>query len=238
MENISYEEIASWGLLRMIKAEKIIDENILNIRLPTQDEFNNIVKQLCSFNKIESEEALKIWKKSNGLIDEIWEAFIIRKWRWTFWCIKNFEDKIVNYYLERKPYLDMIEYSIIRVKNENLANELFLRIKEGEDKFEDIANNYSEGAEKNTNGHIGPIPLGNAHPHLAHLLQISEKGQLCSPRKIDKWWVILKKEKLLNSSLNDEIIQKLSLELGMSFLNKSTDNFIERYSERNNIQEV
>ena len=63
----------------------------------------------------------------------------------------------------------MIEYSIIRVKNQNLSNELFLRIKEKEETFENIASKYSEGAEKNTNGHIGPIPLGNAHPSLAHL---------------------------------------------------------------------
>ena len=42
----------------------------------------------------------------------------------------------------------MIEYSIIRVKNQNLANELFLRIQEKEEKFEDVAYKYSEGVEK------------------------------------------------------------------------------------------
>ena len=122
----------------------------------------------------------------------------------------------------------MIEYSIIRVKNQNLANELFLRIKEKEEKFEDIAYKYSEGAEKNTNGHIGPIPLGNAHPLLAHLLQISEEGKTNSPRMIDTWWVIVRKDKLFNTSLNDELIQKLALELGEIFLNNSIDSFIKK----------
>ena len=226
MENISYKQILSWGLFRQIKAEEIVDEHISNIRLPTQDEFNNVVKQWCSFNKIESKEALDSWKKLNGLLDERWEMFIVRKWQWSFWCIKNFEDKMSNYYLERKSYLDMIEYSIIRVKNENLANELFLRINEKEEKFEDIASKYSEGPEKNTNGFVGPVPLGNAHPSLAHLLQIIEEGSICTPKMIDNWWVIIRKEKLLNTSLNDEIIQKLSLELGAVFVNKTIDNFI------------
>ena len=126
MEN-SYKKIASWGLLRQIKEEEIIDENISSIRLPNQNEFNNIVKQWCRYNKIESEEALNSWKILNGLIDEMWEVFIVRKWQWSSWCINNFRDKIPNYYLERKPYLDMIEYSIIRVKNQNLENELFYR---------------------------------------------------------------------------------------------------------------
>ena len=94
MENFSYEKVASWGLLRQIKAEQIIDKNISSIRLPNKDEFNNIVNQWCSFNKIESEEALNSWKMLNGLIDERWENFFVRKWQWSFWCIKNFKDKI------------------------------------------------------------------------------------------------------------------------------------------------
>ena len=125
-------------MLRKLKAEEIIDQNISSIRLPNQDEFNYTVKQFCSFNKIESEEALNSWKISNGLLDQRWEVFIIRKWQWSFWCINNFEDKIPNYYLERKSYLDIVEYSIIRVKNQNLANELFLRIKEKEEKITQI----------------------------------------------------------------------------------------------------
>ncbi len=223
-------------MLRQIKAEEIIDENISSIRLPNQDEFNNIVKQWCGFNKIQSAEALNSWKILNGLIDEKWEVFIVRKWQWSFWCMNNFKDKISNYYLERKSYLDMIEYSIIRVKNQNLANELFLRIKEEEENFEYIASQYSEGPEKNTNGHVGPVPIGNAHPLLAHLLQISEQGKVCSPRKLDLWWVIVRKEKFINTSLNDEIIQKLSLELGRDFLNNSIDSFIKKNSLRKNIQ--
>ena len=57
MKNFSHEQIASWGLLRQIKTEQLIDENISSIRLPNQEEFNNIVKKWCSFNNIESEEA-------------------------------------------------------------------------------------------------------------------------------------------------------------------------------------
>ena len=56
MGNFSYEEIASWGLLRKIKAEEIIDENISCLRLPTKDEFNKTAKQWCGHNKINSQQ--------------------------------------------------------------------------------------------------------------------------------------------------------------------------------------
>ncbi len=84
MRKYSYDQILSWGLLRQIKAEEIIDENISSIRLPSQEEFNNTAKQWCSFNKIDSEEALNSWKISNGSKDKEWEIFIVRKWQWAF----------------------------------------------------------------------------------------------------------------------------------------------------------
>ena len=59
MKNSSHEKIVSWGLLRQIKAEEIIDENISSVRLPNQGEFNNTIKQWCNSNKINSEEALR-----------------------------------------------------------------------------------------------------------------------------------------------------------------------------------
>ena len=106
MGNSFYKKIASWGLLRKIKAEEIIDENISSIRLPNQDEFNKIVKQWCRFNKIESEEALNSWKILNGLIDESWEVFIVRKWQWSFWCINNFVRIKNSYRIKKLFYLN------------------------------------------------------------------------------------------------------------------------------------
>ena len=67
-------------------------------------------------------------------------------------------------------------------------------------------------------------------PYLAHLLQISEEGKTCSPRMIDTWWVIVRKDKLFNASLDNALIQKLALELGAIFLNNSIDSFIKNNS--------
>ena len=47
-----------------------------------------------------------------------------------------------------------------------------------------------------------------------------------------------RKQKLLNTSLNDEIIQKLSLELGVIFLNKSIDSVIKEYSSKKIVPEI
>lgn len=231
--NISFNTISKWGMYRQVKKEQIIDEHIKNIQSPSNEELNSTISEWCKYKQINSNKILEEWKIKNGYTEDEWIDFICRKWKWKEWCLNKFREKIPSYYLERKSMLDMVSYSLVRVSNKNLADELYLRIKERESTFEEIATKYSEGPEKNTNGQIGPVPLGNAHPLLAHLLQIMEEGKVCSPRMVDSWWVILRKEKLLNTALSDEIIQKLSLELGVIFLDKSIDSVIKKYSSKN-----
>ena len=126
-----------------------------------------------------------------------------------------------SHYLRRKPQIDKVIYSLIRVKNQYLANELFLRIKNNENTFEEIASNYSEGAEKQNGGKVGPISLDKPHPLLSKLLQISKEGQLWPPKELGEWWIIVKFEKLLCTELNEEVKQKLLLELGEEDLAKT-----------------
>ena len=116
--------------------------------------------------------------------------------------------------------LDQVSYALIRVKDENLASEIYLRIKEGEEDFGDLAAKYSEGSEKNTFGRIGPVGFDKPHPVLARLLQVSQENQLWPPRNIDSWWVIIRLEKMHQTVFCEEISSLLSLELGEKHLNE------------------
>ena len=223
---ISIDKIAEWGLLRQLKIEEIIDYHLKKVPLPKEEIKNKIEKEWIHKNQFKSDEALIDWKKKNGLDERNWIYYLSRKWRWTCWCLNTFKEKIPNYYLERKSMLDQVNYSVIRVKNKNLSDELFLRIKENESTFEQIASLYSEGPEKNTSGHIGPMPLGNTHPVLSRLLKISQKNQIWSPRKIESWWIILKLNNLTQIPLNELTTQRLALELGDQYLHDYLDNFI------------
>ena len=202
--------------------EQFIDSNLKNVQYPDASQVKEIIKSWCKEKQIKSEEELKIWKKKNGFNEDQWIDFITRKWRWTKWCVDKFSKRIPNYYLEKKSILDKAQYSLLRVKSENLANELYLRIKEKESTFEEIAKQYSEGPEKYTDGIVGPDSIGKAHPALAKLLKISNKGQIWPPKKVDSWWIILRLNYLQNTSLDNSMFQKLALELGL----KSIEEFI------------
>ena len=119
--------------------------------------------------------------------------------------------------------LDKFYYSLLRIENEDLSNELFLRIKEGEDSFSNIAKKFSEGPEKSNGGKIGPINLNQTHPIIARLLQSSREGKVWPPRKIENWWIIVKLDKFEKISLDEKTSLDLSLELGEIYLNEKID---------------
>tara|TARA_A100001035_G_C27760642_1_gene490995 strand:+ start:375 stop:1106 length:732 start_codon:yes stop_codon:yes gene_type:complete len=219
-ENISIIQLSTWGMLKQIKAEQIVDFNLQDIEDPSDNKLRSIIEEWCKSKQINNLNDLKEWRISNGFNEEQLKIFIKRKWKWNKWCLKKFEKKIPNYFLDRKSMLEKVKYSLIRVKNECLANELYLRIRENEASFEEIAREFSEGPERNTSGNIGPIELGRAHPELSKLLHVSKDGQLWSPRKLDSWWVIVRMNSLENISLDEKLYNILALELGSNFLEK------------------
>tara|TARA_Y100001968_G_scaffold231492_1_gene214261 strand:+ start:1013 stop:1741 length:729 start_codon:yes stop_codon:yes gene_type:complete len=231
MQSISKEKLASWGLFKKFSIEQIID--IKTEEIYVEDSFkNSIIEEWIKSNQIKSNEGLEKWKKVNGLNNEEFIQFVIRAWKWREWCKSKFEKEIPSYYLKRKTLLDSVTYSLLRVKNENLALELYLRIKENEFSFKEIASNFSEGPESKTGGLIGPIPMKNVPLILSKLFQISKSGQIWQPRKIEEWWIIVRLEKIKSTKLDDNIKNLLSIELGNDFLNKE----FERINQSNNDQ--
>ncbi len=223
---ISREKLLSWGVFRNLNREELVDKYLKDIPSPTRNEISLLTKAWCNINQLNEDKLFSEWKIINGFDNQTWNYFISRKWKWEKWCISNFKDQINSYYLERKAMLDYVTYSLVRVKTKNLADELYLRIKEGEVSFKDIAKKYSEGPEMKTGGLIGPVPINRAHPQLAEVLRISQKGQLWPPIEIDNWWVVLRIEKIDIVPLNKNTALNMALELGENFLKKELDNLM------------
>ena len=222
--NISLNKITRWGLHRQVIMEHIVDSALRNSEYPKPNQIEEIIKSWCQNKQIRNKEELNIWRDKNGFNEDQWNDYVTRKWRWTKWCMNKFSERIPNFYLEKKSMLDKVQYSLLRVSSKNLANELYLRIKEKESTFEEIAKKYSEGPEKRTQGIIGPDPLGKAHPFLAKLLQISEEGQIWSPRKCETWWIIVRLNYVQYSSLDENLFKELALELGNNYIEKLMNN--------------
>ncbi|MEB3331070.1 MAG: peptidylprolyl isomerase [Synechococcaceae cyanobacterium] len=116
-------------------------------------------------------------------------------------------------FLERKLDLDHVIYSMIRVRDKDLIDELHQQIREGEADFSDLAPRHSEGNERFHLGRIGPLPLSAAHPLLLDRLRSAQVGQLLPPFLLVDVWVMIRIESFLPAELDDAMRQRMIGEL-------------------------
>ncbi len=218
--NFSYDDLDKWGLLNRAKMENLKDNILLKECTPKKEVVESIEFNWRKKYNLLSHEKFCEWLKNAQLSKEKFKLITLRNWMWLNWCQDKFNNELSEYFLKRKSSIDKVIYSIISVKEENIANELYLKIKEEEEPFWLIAKKYSSGPEKYSDGRVGPIALSKITPKLRNMLILSDIGELWVPKKINDWWIILKLENRFSFELNNELIDKLALELGEKYLNK------------------
>ena len=143
-----------------------------------------------------------------------------------YYSLEKFGSKAESHFIKRKDTLDKFTYSLIRVKNQDVAYDLYLRLEEKESDFISLVHQYSEGPEKNTNGRIGPISLSNASPVLKELLERNRIGEVLEPVSIDNWWVVIRLEERIDAVFDDAMKMLMACELFEDWLKDESNKVI------------
>ena len=133
---------------------------------------------------------------------------------------KNAETEFIN----SKTLLDQYTYSLITVKESDLAHELYLQLDSEEAEFSSLAKKYSMEGSTNKMGVIGPQSLSSVHPILKEKLLTAKKGELLNPFRVDSWWAIVRLEEKIEAKLDDFTRQKITLSLFDKWVNILTVN--------------
>jgi len=211
---VSTRDLARWGLLEQVLRERCIDRVLADRALPEPEQLTALRVEWERQQNLTSPEQVQGWMDQHGLDEEAIDRMAARSWQWLLWCQERWGTELQTLFLKRKPELDQVTYSLLRLRNGELASELYLQIKEGEASFAALASEFSEGSERETGGMLGPMPLTQPHPGLARLLQISQPGQLWPPKALEGWWVIVRLEKLHGAVLDPSMQERLLLDEG------------------------
>lgn len=213
---IKSDEIISllkqYGIMAQFMREVLIDCAIADITLTTEETFK-ACQQFYQQQQLTSDADLETWLISRGLSREQLDHIITRNTKLEYFKLGNWDSKLESYFLQRKAKLDRVIYSLIRVKDIGIAQELYFRIQEGEQSFSQLASEYSLGSEAETGGLLGPMELSVPHPDLAKMLAASQPGKLLPPTRLGEWIVIVRLEKFMKSQLNESMRQRLLNEL-------------------------
>lgn len=219
--------LSQYQLLPQLVREIIIDQVIKDI-VCTPEELETGYKTFYSQNQISSEPQLEAWLGQMHLCRSQLGQLIERTLRTEKYKRLTWSNKLETYFLQRKSQLDRVIYSLIRLKDGNIAQELFFRLQDGEQTFAELAAAYSQGPEAQTQGITGPVEVGSLPVTLGEMLAIAHPKQLLAPQQIGEWIVLVRLEKRLPAQLDNTLEQRLLNEMFNNWLQGEIKQFYER----------
>lgn len=209
--------LAQHGLLRplllQIQLEKALAQEYLH-----EEERQQARAAFMKQRQLGSLAELEQWSQEQLLSPDGLVALMERPLRLRRHCERLFGPKAEARFLDRKSNLDRVVYSLIRLADEGLARELYLRLEEGESNFADLAAAYAEGPERSTRGVVGPAPLTQAHPLLVERLRTAKPGVVQEPFRIEGWWLVFRLESLTPATFDRAMAEQMSQELFQEWL--------------------
>ena len=205
---------------QLVRAE-VVAEAVAAEALP-EEEWQALLDQQLSQSEFDTLEALEAHLRSQGIDPEHWRWQLRQPLLVRLFVQRQFLAKAEARFLEQKERLDQVVYSLLRVKDAGLAQELYLRISGNEANFADLAQSYSEGPERNTKGIVGPVPLNQAHPALAERLRVSSPGKLLQPFRIQDWWLVARLESYTPARFDEAVAEQMAGELFQEWVQQET----------------
>ena len=197
----------------------IICSNVdLNINI---DEIN---EDFCKKNNLLDEKALLQNLSLRGINMDDHKRNLENSEKIKYIALQEFSKNAETEFINSKTLLDQYTYSLITVKESDLAHEIYLQLDSEEAEFSSLAKKYSLEGNTNKMGIIGPQSLASAHPVLKENLLTAKNGELLNPFRVDSWWVIVRLEEKIEAKLDDLTRQKITLSLFDKWVNILTVN--------------
>ncbi|WP_099239027.1 peptidylprolyl isomerase [Synechococcus sp. BDU 130192] len=218
--------LVQYQLLPQLAREIILDQEITSLE---EIEYNPediqiAIQQFVNKLQLKSESQLQIWLQNNGLQPEQLSAIATRPLKIEKLKQVRWGNNIETYFMERKDQLDRMIYSLIRTQDAGIAQELYFRILDDATAFAPLAGQYSQGAEAQTGGLVGPVEMSTPHPQITAVLKNAQPGALKAPMKIGEWYVVLRLEEFLPAQLDELMRQRLINEQFEKWLKESVKN--------------
>ena len=221
------------GLLETLIERSMLEALALDIEV-SEEAKTTIFSGYMHQHSLKSEEAKEEHIAKLKLTNAEFEERVLRPYRIAQIAKARFEAKAEGRFLVMKERLDTIVYSLLRLESRPLAQELYLKIAHKEANFADLAGKYSQGNERNTNGIVGPTPLNQSHPILMEKLRATAPGKLLEPFRIDQWWIVARLEKIAPATFDEQMSNKMSMELFQEWLRQETQNTLKKLNFNNN----
>lgn len=220
--SLTRSDLGSWRLWRHICLLQAAAAAAASLPIPPE-EMETAWADFCRRHNVDDKTGEPVPKEFMGCDPGALKAAVMREVRVARWKKAQFGGHAREHFDRRKPELDRVVYSLLRVGDAGLARELWFRLTEKEADFADLAPRYTAGHEVHTNGLVGPATFGSMHPALAAHLRAGAEGQLLKPLRIAEIFVVARVEKFLPAQFDDDMEARMIEELAAQWLNTRLD---------------
>jgi parvulin-like peptidyl-prolyl isomerase len=222
--------ITKYRLVPQLAREIVIEDAIKNY-LITDTEHLAACKKFYQQHQLHTELELEQWLRRQQLDRADLTNLINRELGLTKFKTTKWGSQVESYFCQRKSQIDQAVFSMIRVKDSDIAEEIYFRLIAKESSFADLAPLYSQGMEAKTKGISGPVELGKIDPVLANLLATSQPAEVLPPKKIGDWWVVIQLETIIEVPLDEGTRQRLIEELFTVWVNEEVQKLLSQVLE-------
>ena len=200
------------GLLRSVLSGQATEELLDPDTLDSEAQ-QKAMQAYRKRNSLASPAQLLAHRTKHGytVADLQWQASLPERIRRT--SHRRFQAKAELHYLTRKEQFDQVTYSQLSAPNQFLAQELFLRINEGEATFGELAAQLRKGGNEKGQGRFGPTPIAKVPPALAQPLRSCTPGRLLEPIQVQSKWLVVRLEQFQATQFDAAMEQRMCTEL-------------------------
>ncbi len=207
-------------------AREIVIAEAIQQQLISETEHLEACQRFYQQQQLQTEQDLEQWLQRQQLVRADLVNLINRELQLQKFKTAQWAEQVESYFCQRKSQIDQVVFSMIRVQDLDMAEEIYLRLLAKESSFVELAPLYSNGMEAHTKGINGPIELGKVDPALAHILMSATVAEVLRPQKIGDWWVVLQLEKIIAAQLDDHRRQQLTEELFNQWVNAAVQKLL------------
>ncbi len=158
--------------------------------------------------KLSDAPAFQEWLQKNGSDYSTFHKQILGNFKIEKLKMVVSEERLQEYFIERKLFLDRVILSRIIVDNQDLAEELKNQIQEGSATYEELARQYSITDDKMVNGMMGPVSRGTLPDSIRAQIDSAQPGELIGPLELEGKWGLFRVEEFLEASMEDPQLQQ------------------------------
>jgi hypothetical protein len=184
--------------------QELVLERALNDVEIAPDEQAGFLSEFRSQQNLLSDEAFASFLEQRLITKELLLQTLSRPHKVVKYREERWGPRANSLYLQRKERYDLIRYRRLEAANADVMQEVYFRLKDGEENWESLAQQI-QSSNPSATSLVGPVPVGDVEQSLLHDLREAGEGKLLKPLQLGNNTVVAQLEEIIPSEFNAEL---------------------------------